>query len=197
MLPALVVAMPKRADFAMTRIRLGDYVHIVQRRWIVGAAITAANIAWFALLLGVVIPALGGGVSYRHWTYDALGSGPLSALSYVLHHPLASLQLLFQPATKARVWIGSFAAFALLPLVSPLLIVALPSFLERFWSSSPNFWSFHFQYSMLPAPILTFAAVDTCARLKGLLGPRLAGFGATALPVAALAASALLTSVVA
>ena len=93
-------------------------------------------------------------------------------------------------------WVGSFAAFALLPLVSPLLLVALPSFLERFWSSPPNFWSFHFQYSMLPAPILAFGAMDTCARLKRMLGPRLAGVGATALPLAALATGALLTFVV-
>jgi uncharacterized membrane protein len=154
------------------------------------------NAAWFGLLLGAIIPALGGGVSYRHWTYDALGGGPLSAASFIVRHPLASLQLLFTPAEKARVWVGSFAAFALLPLASPLLLVALPSFLERFWSSSPNFWSFHFQYSMLPAPILAFAAMDTCARLRRLLGPRLTGVGATALPVAALAASALLTFVV-
>jgi uncharacterized membrane protein len=150
---------------------------------------------WFGLLLGVIIPALGGGVSYRHWTYDALGSGPLSAASYVLRHPLASLQLLFSPAEKAKVWVGSFAAFALLPLASPLLLVALPSFLERFWSSSPNFWSFHFQYSMLPAPILTFAAMDTCARVKRLFGGRLAAAGSAILPVTALATSALLTFV--
>jgi len=196
LVPALVVAMLTREDVALTLIALGVYILIVQRRWIVGAAITVANIAWFALLLGVVIPALGGGVSYRHWTYDALGSGPLSALSYVLHHPLASLQLLFQPATKARVWIGSFAAFALLPLVSPLLIVALPSFLERFWSSSPNFWSFHFQYSMLPAPILTFAAIDTSARIKTAFGGRLAIAGTRLLPAAALAASVVVTAAV-
>jgi len=155
----------------------------------------AVNTVWFGLLLGVIIPALGGGVSYRHWTYDALGTGPLSAASYVVRHPLASLQLLFSPPDKVRVWVGSFLAFALLPLASPLLIVALPSFLERFWSSSPNFWSFHFQYSMLPAPILTFAAMDTCARIKRLFGGRLAAAGATVLPIAALATSAVLTFV--
>jgi len=196
LMPAIAVAMLTREDVALTLIALGLYILVVQRRWFVGVALMVLNAVWFGLLLGIVIPALGGGVSYRHWTYDALGSGPLSALNYVVRHPLASLELLFQPAAKTRVWIGSFAAFALLPLLSPLLVVALPSFLERFWSSSPNFWAFHFQYSMLPAPILTFAAIDTCARVKRAFGGRLAIAGTRLLPIAALAASALLTFVV-
>ena len=196
LIPAVAVAMLTREDVSLTLIALGLYILVVQRRWIVGAAVMVLNAVWFGLLLGIVIPALGGGVSYRHWTYDALGSGPLSALNHVVRHPLTSLELLFQPATKTRVWIGSFAAFALLPLLSPLLVVALPSFLERFWSSSPNFWAFHFQYSMLPAPILTFAAIDTCARVKRAFGGRVALAGTKLLPIAALAASALLTFVV-
>jgi len=196
LIPAVLVAMLTREDVALTLIALGFYILVVQRRWILGLAIMAVNAAWFGLLLSLIIPALGGGVSYRHWTYDALGTGPLSAASFIVRHPLASLQLLFTPAEKARVWVGSFAALALLPLVSPLLLVALPTFLERFWSTSPNFWSFHYQYSMLPAAILTFAAMDTCARLKRMLGPRLAGVGATILPIAALAASVLITFVV-
>ena len=193
---AVAVAMLTREDVAVTLIALGFYVLVIQRRWILGAALMAVNAAWFGLLLGVIIPSLGGGVSYRHWTYDALGTGPLNAASYVVQHPLASLKLLFTPAEKARVWIGSFLAFALLPLASPLLLVALPSFLERFWSSSPNFWSFHFQYSMLAAPILTFAAMDTCARIRRAWGGRLAIAATKLLPVAAVAASALLMFVV-
>ena len=193
LIPAIAVAMLTREDIALTLIALGFYTLVIQRRWLLGAGVMAVNTVWFGLLLGVIIPALGGGVSYRHWTYDALGSGPVSALGHLVRHPLASLQLLFSPAEKAKVWVGSFAAFALLPLVSPVLLVALPSFLERFWSSSPNFWSFHFQYSMLPAPILTFAAIDTCARIKRLFGGRLAAAGGTVLPITALATSAVLT----
>lgn len=193
LVPALGVAMLTREDVAFTLIALGFYILVVQRRWVLGAAVMAVNTMWFGVLFGVIIPALGGGVSYRHWTYDALGNGPLATAGYVVHHPIASLELLFTPAAKARVWIGSFAAFGLLPLVSPLLLVALPSFLERFWSSSPNFWSFHFQYSMLPAPVLAFAAMDTPARLSRLFSGRLAAAGTTVLPIAALAASVLLT----
>jgi uncharacterized membrane protein len=191
--PAVAVAMLTREDVALTLVALGVYILLVQRRWIIGGAIVAVNAVWFALLLGVVIPALGGGVAYRHWTYDALGSGPVSALSFVVRHPVDSLKLLFTPAEKARVWAGSFIAFILLPLVSPILIVAIPSFLERFWSSSSNFWSFHFQYSMLPAPILAFAAIDSCARISRLMRGRMPRLTGVAMPLTAAATSAVLT----
>jgi uncharacterized membrane protein len=193
LVPAVVVAMLTREDVALTLVALGFYILAFQRRWVLGTALMVINVLWMALLLGVVMPALGGGVAYRHWTYDALGSGPLSAALHVVTHPVDSLKLLFTPQAKARVWAGSALAFVLLPLLSPIALVALPSFLERFWSSSPNFWSFHFQYSMLPAPILTFAAIDACARLRRWLKGRFASFTDIALPVAALATSVVLT----
>src|SRR6266705_4802084 len=193
LVPAVVWAMLTREDIALTLIALGLYILVVQRRWIVGALLMVFNAVWLGAVLSFVIPALGGGVAYRHWTYDALGTGPLSAATHVIRHPIDSLKLLFTPAAKTRVWIGSFAAFALLPLVSPVLLVALPSFLERFWSSSPNFWSFHFQYSMVPAPILAFAAMDTCVRVARLLRGRWAASARVALPLAALAASLVVT----
>jgi uncharacterized membrane protein len=196
LVPAVLVAMLTREDIALTLIALGFYILVVQRRWILGVVLMAVNAAWLGLLLSVVIPALGGGVAYRHWTYDALGSGPVSAASYVVRHPIDALKLLFSPPTKTRVWIGSFAAFAVLPLVSPVLLVALPSFLERFWSSSPNFWSFHFQYSMVPAPILAFGAIDTCARLRPWLRGRLTAATNVVIPLAVLAASVLVTAAV-
>ena len=111
------MAMLTREDVALTLIALGFYILVVQRRWILGAAVMARERGVVRRCCSdVVIPALGGGVAYRHWTYDALGTGPLSAASYVFAHPIDSLKLLFTPAEKARVWIGSFAAFALLPL---------------------------------------------------------------------------------
>src|SRR6266566_2441695 len=179
------------AAFAVPALSTALYATLTRRNWLLVPAVVWAMLTREDIAL--VIPALGGGVAYRHWTYDALGTGPLSAASYVVRHPIDSLKVLFTPATKTRVWIGSFAAFALLPLASPVLLVALPSFLERFWSSSPNFWSFHFQYSMVPAPILAFAAMDTCVRVARSLRGRWAAATRLALPLAALAASVIVT----
>ncbi len=194
LVPAVLVAMLTREDVTLTLIALGLYILVFQRRRVTGAVLVVSNAVWAVLLIGYVIPALGGGVAYRHWTYLALGSGPLSAVVYVVAHPVDAVKLLFTPATKARVWAGSLLAFAILPLASPLALIALPSFLERFWSTSPNFWSFHFQYSMLSAPILAFAAIDTCARLRRLLKGRLQVISTSVLPAFALAASLVVTA---
>jgi uncharacterized membrane protein len=188
----VAVAMLTREDISLTLIALGLYVVVIQRRYILGAALAGLNTGWFALLLGVVMPALAGG-PYRHWTYDALGSGPVESALFVLRHPLASLQLLFVPSHKALVWIGSFLSWGFLPLLSPITLVALPTFFERMWSSSPNFWSFQFQYSMVPAPILAFAAIDTCARIRSMTGVRFAWLSTKFLPIAALAAGTIFT----
>ena len=189
---SLAVAMLTREDVALTVIAVGVFIAVFQRRWLLGAAIAVGNGAWFVLLLDVVMPAVGG-VPYQHWTYQALGRGPLSSALYVLENPLRSVQLLLTPVEKVRVGLASFGNWLFLPLLSPLVLIAVPSFLERFWSSSPTFWSFHYQYSMLPAPILAFAAIDACARMRSWWHGRLAGAVSLALPMGALATSAVLS----
>jgi uncharacterized membrane protein len=165
---------------------------VVQRRVWIGSVMTAGSAAWFVLLLDVVIPRLGGS-TYQHWTYTALGTGPISASAFILEHPIKSLELLVTPLEKLRVGLGTFANWLFLPVLSPLALIAIPSFLERFWSTSPDLWSFHFQYSMLPAPILAFAAIDTAARLRSWDGGRWTTVTTMALPLAAFVVSAALT----
>jgi uncharacterized membrane protein len=188
----VAVAMLTREDVALTVIALGLYILVVQRRVVLGAVLMGINAVWFVLLLDVVMPALSGS-AYQHWTYQALGKGPLSAAAYVLEHPIKSLELLGTPIQKLRVGAGTFASWMLLPLLSPLTLVAIPSFLERFWSSSASLWSFHFQYSMLPAPILAFAAIDGAARLRSWSRGRWASAATIVLPIGALATSAILS----
>lgn len=189
---AVAVAMLTREDVSLTLIALGFYIAIVQRRFTLAGVLMGLNAVWFVLLIGVVMPALAVG-PYRHWTYDALGTGPVSSLEHVLLHPWSSVKLLFTPVHKTLVWIGSFLGWGFLPLLSPITIVAAPSFLERFWSSSPNLWSFQYQYSMLPAPILAFAAIDATVRIKSLLRGRLASTASIVLPVGALVAGTIFT----
>jgi uncharacterized membrane protein len=188
----VAVALLTREDVALTVAGLGLYLLLVQRRVRIGSVMMAGSVAWFVLLLDVVIPALGGS-TYKHWTYTALGTGPISAFLFILQHPIKSVELLVTPLDKLRVGVGTFATWLFLPVLSPIALIAIPSFLERFWSSSPDLWSFHFQYSMLPAPILAFAAIDTAARLKGRLGGRWSDVATLALPLAAFAVSAVLT----
>ena len=194
LLAAVVVCMLTREDVALTVAALGLYIAVVQRRWILGTVLLVCQVGWFLLLIDVVMPALAG-TPYRHWTYQALGSGPRSALVHVLTHPLSSLKLLFTPGEKVRVWIGLLGSWLFLPLVSPLFLVAIPSLLARFWSSEATLWSFHYQYTLVEAPILAFAAIDTAARVArhAPLATRLRRAVALTPAVAILAATSVLS----
>ena len=153
-----------RENIAVTVMGLGVYVAVAQGRIKLGGILAAVSGAWFILLIQLVIPALGG-APYRHWLYDGLGTTPLRAAWHVVRHPMDSLSLLFEPFQKTWVWLGLLANWLFLPVASPIFVVALPALLERFWAAPQTLWSFHFQYSMLEAPPLAFAAIDTTARI--------------------------------
>jgi len=167
----VAVGLLTREDVSLTLMALGAYIVLVQRRVRLGGALIAIGGSWFAAVVGVVVPALAA-APYQHWTYQQLGSGPLSAALYVMLHPLASLELLWTPHHKAKIGIGLVGNWLFLPVLSPLGIVAIPSLLERFWSSEQTLWSFSFHYSMLVGPILAFAAIDTVARAARYLPVR-------------------------
>ncbi len=164
----MVVGLLSRESVALTFAAIGVYVAVAQRRWRFGLAVTAISVAWFTAVIEVIMPAIAG-APYGHWTYDALGNGPLAALFHVSRHPIDSLKLLFTPLQKVRIWIALFGPWLFLPILSPLLLVTIPSLAERFWSSNPLLWTTSFHYSLLIAPILAFAAVDSLERVQRLL----------------------------
>ena len=155
----LLVGLLTRENIALTFAAIGVYIAVVQHRWRLGAAVIAVCLAWFTTLMEVVMPAIAG-APYAHWTYDALGSGPASALLHLIRHPISSLQLLVDNPIKRKLWGGLLGAWLLVPLISPISIVAIPTLLERLWSSNPALWSASFHYSLVIAPVLAFAAID-------------------------------------
>jgi uncharacterized membrane protein len=161
----LAVGLLSRENVALTFAAVGVYIGLVQRRWRLGVAVTAVSLAWFTVLIEVIMPAIAG-VPYGHWTYEALGTGPGSALLHVIRHPIDSLKLLFIPVKKVRIWLALFGPWLFLPLLSPLVLVAIPSLADRFWSSNPLLWTTRFHYSLLIAPILAFAAIDSLERIQ-------------------------------
>jgi uncharacterized membrane protein len=111
----------------------------------------------------------------------------------VLRNPFKAVELMFVPIAKTRIWIGSLGSWLFLPLLSPIALVALPSFLERFWNDGPDFWTFHMQYSLLSAPILAFAAIDGLARFASFRHSTAESMFTMRGALAVLAVSALLT----
>jgi uncharacterized membrane protein len=164
----LALGLLSRENIALTFAAIGLYIAVVQHRWRLGAAVVAVCVAWFAALIEVVMPAIAG-APYGHWTYDALGTGPGSAVLHIIRHPLSSLRLLVDNSAKLKLWGGLLGAWLFLPVLSPLALVAIPTLLERLWSSNPALWSASFHYSLVIAPVLAFASIDSLARLQRIL----------------------------
>jgi uncharacterized membrane protein len=78
--------------------------------------------------------------------------------------PLAVIAQLVTPVTKLRTVSMWLVPFALLPLRSPLVWLALPIVLARLLSSNSNHWGTAFHYTAPLAPILAMAAADGLAR---------------------------------
>src|SRR3989441_1313948 len=189
----LALGLLTRENVALTFAAIGVYIAVVQHRWRLGAAVIAICAAWFAALIEVIMPAIAG-APYGHWTYGALGSGPGSALLHIIRHPVSSLRLLVDNPIKRKLWGGILGAWLLLPLISPISIVAIPTLLERLWSSNPALWNASFHYSLVIAPILAFAAIDGLARLQHRLSlPRWRGRIGVGVSLALLAAGLTLS----
>jgi uncharacterized membrane protein len=189
----LAVGLLSRENVALTFAAIGIYLALVQRRWRLGIAVTAVCLVWFTVLIELVMPAIAG-APYGHWTYEVLGTGPGSALLHVIRHPIDSLKLLFTPFQKVKIWAALFGPWLFLPALSPLVLVAIPSLADRFWSSNPLLWTTSFHYSLLIAPILAFAAIDSLERIQRYLPGFIAWARGLAPPVGA--AGVLLASVV-
>jgi uncharacterized membrane protein len=176
-----------RENLGLTFAALGVYAAVVQRRFRLGAAITVVSTAWFLVAMKAILPAISGR-RYAHWYYDQLGSGPLAAVRTLLTDPIDSARIFFTPHVKRVALFNLFAAWLALPLVSPLLIVAIPSLAERFFADRPEFWAQGFHYSIVVAPILAFAAVDTTRRIVRRVEPGRAPIVAAAIAGAVLLA---------
>lgn len=162
---AVVLLLLTKEDLALTLVGFAAFAALVQRRWRLGGAIAGISLAWFALAYKVLIPAFAGGRAYTHWSYDALGADPGSAARNLVLHPIRSVELFVSPHSKRIALFNLFGSWLFLPLVSPLLIVMLPTLAERFLSSIPSYWAQGFHYSLVIAPMLAFAAVDTTVRV--------------------------------
>jgi len=184
---AAAIALLTREDIALTFVGIGLFAAIVQRRWKLGAGIAALSFAWFAVAFKLIIPALADR-AYAHWAYSELGPDPARGALHLVTHPLDSIRQFFTPRDKQIALFNLFVPWAGLPLLSPLVLVMLPTLAARFFSDKPAHWAPQgFHYSLVLAPMLAFAAVDTTARLVERTssdGRRRLAFGAGAVVLA-------------
>jgi uncharacterized membrane protein len=120
-----------------------------------GVTAIALSLAAFVLLVAVVLPRIGDSAGYRY-------AGGYVA---VLARPWTIPVVLVTPPIKLQTMMSWVAAFAFLPLASPLATLAIPLALERFLSASANHWGAIYHYSAPLAPIMAVSAGDGLARI--------------------------------
>ncbi len=147
-----------KEDLPLTIAAIGVYLFLVGQRRL-GAAVTAAGASAAALIVLEVIPAfnISGHNDYLP-TVTPTTEDPFSRL-------FASADL------KALTIVALLVPTAMLALRSPLLLIAVPTLLWRFWSTTSNYWVPHFHYDAILMPIVFVSFLDALDRLA----PRFTG----------------------
>jgi uncharacterized membrane protein len=174
LLVACALLLLTKENYAFVVLAFGLYVAVAYRRPRLGLGIAAAAVAWFAFVYKVYLPWISGGAPYAAWFYDALGADPGSAAWNVVRHPADTVQIFFTPEDKRIGLFNLFAPWLFLPLLSPLLLLGLPTLAERFLGSKEAYWLQGFHYTLPLAPVLAFAAVDATRRLARRVDARVA-----------------------
>ncbi|HEY0118295.1 MAG TPA: DUF2079 domain-containing protein [Cellulomonas sp.] len=165
-----------REDMGVVVLVLGLLRVLARKpRW-PGWVTAAVGVVVFVLLVEVVIPAFAG-TGYQYWEYPVLGSGPGDAIRTMLTHPWSVIQNFFVPGTKSVTMLVLLAPLLLLPLASPITLVALPILAERFLSDRDLLWTTEFHYNAPIWAILFFGAMDGLFRIQAHVIPARARAG--------------------
>lgn len=152
-------------DYALTIATMGLYIAFIFRRRALGLAWAVGGILWFALALGVVIPAFGGATSHTISYYAHLGGSAPEIGWNVLTNPLKALQIAFAPE-KLEFLLILFLPVGFLCLLSPLtLAMALPGFAVCLLSERYATWTPWFHYHTPIVPVIFIAAIHGARNL--------------------------------
>ena len=138
---------------------------LLLRRYRDGLISLCAGVITFPLVTKVIIPFISGR-AHDYWTYDALGPDLISAMKTMIRKPWLVPQIMTSPASKLYTMWLIFSPFLLLSLFSPLLILFIPIFAERFLSSRLVFWEPLYHYNATVTPVVAMAAADGLWRIS-------------------------------
>ncbi|MGW6263177.1 DUF2079 domain-containing protein [Streptomyces sp. NPDC055085] len=155
-LPLLLV----KEDMGMAVCAIGLLIarHGERKRGLVTAGI---GLAAALVTVLVIIPAFNINGEYTHWFGMDQAGGAASALGQSLYNVTTSF---FTPMEKADTLLLSLSVTLFLALRSPIILVAVPTFLWRFGADYPPAWGTGFQYSMLVMTIFFAAFIDALVK---------------------------------
>jgi len=153
-----------REDMGVTLVAVALVLAI--RRHLPQAAVTAVlGVAGYWFATSVAIPHFSPTGAFGYWQFTALGPDLPSSLVFLLTRPFAAAAVLVDHPLKIALWLLHLVPLLLLPLLSPLTLLALPILLSRLFNDRLTVWSPVFQYDAILAPILLAAALEAAHRL--------------------------------
>ena len=153
-----------KEDMGPIVVMAGIWIAIRGHRRI-GAYFAAAGAGMFALLIWVLMPAVGGS-SKRDWYYAQLGDSFGQVAKHLAEHPTLLVTEFIDPHVKMHTEFWLLVPVLFLCLRSWIFILAIPQILERAFSDKQFHWGQPYHYNAYLAAILVLAAVEGASRLK-------------------------------
>ncbi len=162
---ALAVTLLFREDYGLAVAGVGLYLISQQGRRRLGLVLLVGGCLWSAVLIGVVMPPIGGGPYTHGGINPRLGDGPASILMGALRDPaLAFREMTASPRPDYLLWL--LLPFSFVPLLAPSrLLAGLPLVARNLLTAAPNRSMLVTHYSAGIVPAVAFAFVGGLARL--------------------------------
>ncbi|NMM30987.1 MAG: DUF2079 domain-containing protein [Cellulomonas sp.] len=154
---AIVWALPLmlvKEDSVFLLLGIALYL-VARRRWWPAVGVAGFALGAFALIVGVMIPAMGFYGRYTYWSSSAAAGGALTQLWTGITTGKAIVLVLILLAPS----LGLAAR-------SPLALIALPSLASRLTSANETYWGPGLHYNATVTVIMAFAAIDAVRRIR-------------------------------
>jgi uncharacterized membrane protein len=165
----LMLCTKTEAGFVL--LAFGVYALLLRRRWPFVVVPLLAGPAWVAIALGVIVPRFSqGNFITEIYSYGVLGNSIGDVIWTLLTNPLLLLKTI--TTSPKLLFVGSLLGLqALLALLSPIALLALPILMMNLISPNAVQFSLNYQYPALIYPFLIVAAADGLVRLTTWLRP--------------------------
>ena len=183
----IVLVLATKEDAALAVMALGLAVAL-RYRWRSGLLTAGAAGAWLVICLKVIMPAATGVASpFYADQYAALGHGTNQIIYNAIRHPSRVVRTALMP-DRHDYYVKLLAPVAGLSLLSPLVLLALPTLLVNVLNNQGYPHDYRYQYQAFVVCGIFLAVVDALGRARP---PGLRRFGAGLACAAALASAAV------
>lgn len=164
-----LIALLAREDVALVISSFGIYLVIIQRKTVLGVAVTGFAFAWVAIATQFVIPGFNPVEMWIGRTYAAFGTNFIEIVINVLTHPLYVFQYIFT-SEKIIFLLYFLVPLALVPLAGiEVTGLAILPILTLLLSTKPTMQSF---FNYYPSPILPLVFFGGIVGLRRILQSR-------------------------